>query len=77
MEYMVMESFADHMQAFPPRSCIASLDQGRKPTYVSLADLFRIVMHTLDGEEALQEEEARHVRIPFINKDSEMEVRRL
>lgn len=70
--YTVRESFADHMNFFIHASCFTGVGQNEAVKHDSLVDLFRIVLNTFDGQEALQGEQAPHFNNSIINKGSEM-----
>lgn len=72
-EIHVMDSITDHMLALVPLSCFKPLGRSDTVTHMSLADLFRFVSSTFDGEEGQKGEEARHFWNPIIHKGSEVE----
>lgn len=65
-----MGSFADNVQAFVPPWCFTGLGRSDTVTHMFLADLFRLVLNTFNGENELQSKEARHFWNPFIKKDA-------
>lgn len=77
--YTALEIFAVHVASFGPGKLISAQRQIYRVSHVLLYDLLKLVLSsmefvlsTFDGAQALQTEDTRHFRNPFINKGSEV-----
>lgn len=66
---MVMELFSDHMPSLVQPKCFTAIGKNQTDSEVSLRDLFKFVLSSINTEEAIQAEENRHILNPWSTRD--------